>query len=90
MFVCQSGKFVSWLIFPAFRSSILLNNCEAMLFVFKNKLIAFWQVLNAEQHEAAKRNEYNFDHPGKNNKILNFQFYQWRELQSNVHYWTVL
>lgn len=61
-----------------------------MLFVFKNKLIAFWQVLNAEQHEAAKRNEYNFDHPGKNNKILNFQFYQWRELQSNLHYWTVL
>ena len=90
MFVCQSGKFVSWLFFPALRSSILLNNSAAMLFVFKNKLIAFWQVLTAEQHEAAKRNEYNFDHPGKHNKVLNFQFYQWRELQSNLHYWTVL
>lgn len=26
-------------------------------------LDSFYKVLNAEQHEAAKRNEYNFDHP---------------------------
>jgi len=27
------------------------------------------QVLTPEQHEAANRNEYNFDHPGKASKI---------------------
>ena len=31
------------------------------------KSVTCQQVLTPEQHEAANRNEYNFDHPGKEN-----------------------